>query len=166
MSYSRVRKLAAALALVLISGAASAGTATTTFPVSATAVAACTVSATPLNFGTFATLANNVEAINTLTVNCALGVGYNVMMSAGTGVGATFSARKLTANGGFTLDYSIFPFLTFPTPWGDGTALSSVTGSTGTGLDQIFSPVGRIFSGQPIPATGAYTDTITVTVAF
>jgi len=65
MSHSRVRKLAAALALVLISGAALAGTATTTFPVSATAVAACTVSATTLNFGTFATLTSPVDATNT-----------------------------------------------------------------------------------------------------
>ena len=169
MSHSRVRKLAAALALVLISGAALAGTATTTFPVSATAVAACTVSATTLNFGTFATLTSPVDATNTLTVNCALGVPYSVALSVGTGAGASPASRKLTATQGSTLNYSIFQSLNdalLQSPWADGIGGTTLLIGNGTGVDQIFNPFGRIFSGQTIPFISQYTDTITVTVEF
>jgi len=92
-----------------------------------------------------------------------------VALSVGTGAGASPASRKLTATQGSTLNYSIFQSLNdalLQSPWADGIGGTTLLIGNGTGVDQIFNPFGRIFSGQTIPFISQYTDTITVTVEF
>ena len=164
-----------AAALISIPGAASAGSTNTTLQVSATVASACTVSTTPLNFGSFtaAALANNaINGTASLTVNCAMGTNWSATASVGTGVGATFALRKLTGPGGATLDYLLGTYamtggLPVAYPWGDGvTPNTSVYSNVGNGSDQVQTIGASIYQGQMVSATGAYSDTVTVTLTF
>lgn len=143
-----------------------AATATTTFSVSGTVVPTCNVSATALNFG--AAIPNpinsNVDAQGSVTATCSSGAAYTVGLSVGSGAGATFASRKMTS-GPNTLNYSLYTDAGRTTVWGDGTAGSSLFNGSGSGAAQVIPVFGRIPSPQTIP-TGAYTDTVVVTLTF
>lgn len=143
-----------------------AATATTTMTVSGTVVPTCSVAAAALNFG--AAIPNpinsNVDAQGSVTATCSTGAAYTVALSVGNGAGATFASRKMTS-GGNTLNYSLYTDASRTTVWGDGTAGSNTFGGSGSGAAQVIPVYGRIPSPQTVP-TGAYTDTVVVTLTF
>lgn len=146
--------------------AASAGTQSTTMGVSATVTANCTVSATPIAFGSVNTLSgSNVDGNGTVTVTCTNGSGWAISADAGGGAGATMATRRLTA-GANTLNYTIHTTAGHGTVWGDGTSSTATIGNTGTGSAQTVTVYGRIFSGQNSVAAGSYSDTVNVTVTY
>jgi spore coat protein U-like protein len=155
-----------AFALLGLTAPAWAATATTTFAVSGTVVPTCNVSAANLSFGTSipSPINSNVDAQSNITATCSSGTPYTVALSAGNGAAATFASRKLTS-GANTLNYALFTNAGRTTVWGDGSAGSSTFGSMGSGAAQAIPVYGRILSGQSV-ATGAYSDTIVVTLTF
>ena len=157
--------LAAALPAALLSTSAPAATTSTTFTVSATVDNNCTVSATNLDFGSYNTLLNitPTDATNAITVTCTLGTAYNIGLDAGTGSGATVTARKLSS-GGNTLNYSLYQDALRTTVWGSTVGTNTVAG-TGTGLAVAHNVYGRIPASQNV-GSGTYTDTITVTITY
>jgi spore coat protein U-like protein len=145
-------------------GVAAATTATTTFQVTATVSANCIVSATALSFGTYDPLsASATTSTSTITVRCTLDTPYTVALDAGTGSGATVSARKMS-KGADTLSYSLYQDGSYLSVWGQ-TAGTDTLGGTGTGSDIEHTVHGRIPAGQNV-RTGAYADTITVSVDY
>ena len=143
-----------------------AATTTTSFTVSGTVVPTCSVSATALNFGGAIPnpINSNVDAQSTVSATCSSGAAYTIGLNAGTGLGATFAARKMTS-GPNTLDYSLYTDPSRSSVWGDGTGGSIVFNGSGTGSEQAIPVYGRIASPQTVP-TGAYSDTIIVTLTF
>ena len=141
-----------------------AATTTTTFTVSVTLAATCTInSASTLNFGNQGILSTNVDQTSTIQVTCTNSTPYNIGLDAGTGTGATVATRKLTS-GGATVNYSLYSDSGRTTVWGNTIGTNTVTG-TGNGAGQNYTVYGRIPS-QTTPAPGTYTDTITVTVTY
>jgi spore coat protein U-like protein len=135
------------------------------FTVSATVLASCSVSASNLNFGTTGLLTSNIDAANSLSVTCATGTAYNVGLSAGNGSGATMAARKMTkASTTNTTTYSLYRNAARTQVWGTTIGTDTQSG-TGTGSAQSLTVYGRVPS-QTTPPPGVYTDTIVVTVTY
>lgn len=160
-------KTVVAMLTITLAGCADsvlAATATTTFQVDATVIGSCNVSATNLAFGNYDTLsATPTDATSSVTVQCSLSTAFDIGLDAGTGTGATVTTRKLT-KGADTLNYSLYQESARTTVWGNTVSTDTVAG-TGTGVDIVHTVYGRIAAGQVVN-TGAYTDTVTVTVTF
>ena len=139
-----------------------AATTTSTFTVSITLVATCTInSASTLNFGSsVGILSANIDQSSTISVTCSNTTPYDIGLDAGTATGATVTTRKL----GNAVSYSLYSDSGHTTNWGNTVSTDTVA-STGTGSAQSFTVYGRVPS-QTTPAPGAYTDTITVTVTY
>jgi len=141
-----------------------AATTTSTFTVSITLAATCTInSASTLNFGTQGVLSANVDQTSTIQVTCTNTTPYNIGLDAGTGSGATVTTRKLTS-GGATVNYSLYSDTGRTTVWGTTIGTDTVA-ATGNGTGQNYTVYGRV-PPQTTPAPGTYTDTITVTVTY
>jgi spore coat protein U-like protein len=140
-----------------------AATATTTFSVSLTIVASCTVSAAALGFASSGLISAAIDATTTATVTCTNTTPYNVGLDAGAGSGATVGARKMTS-GGATVTYSLYQDASRLTAWGFTAGTNTVAG-TGNGTAQVLTIYGRV-PAQATPAPATYTDTITVTVTY
>lgn len=137
---------------------------TSTFGVTATVEASCTITGTSLGFGTFNVLGADVDAVSALTATCTNDSAYTVGLSAGTGLGATVTDRKMTS-GTDLLDYGLYTDTARTTNWDDIGGTTVVSG-TGTGVGQEITVYGRIHTGQTSIPVGSYSDTITATVDF
>jgi spore coat protein U-like protein len=153
------------LATVYLLGSAEATTTTTsTFQVSVTLAATCTInSAAALTFPPSGVLTTNIAQSSTIQVTCTNTTPYTIGLDAGTGSGATVATRKLTS-GGATVNYSLYSDTNHTTVWGNTPGTDTVAG-TGNGTGQNFTVFGLI-PPQTTPAPGTYTDTITVTVSY
>ena len=69
------------------------------------------------------------------------------------------------AGGGGTVGYQLYVDAAHTTPWGDGTAGTSMATGGGTGNQQVVNVYG-VVPAQTTPAPGNYSDTITATISF
>jgi len=150
------------LALSLASTPAAASTATATFLVSTSVAATCTVSTTPLSFGSYTGVLSQATATGTIT--CTNTTPYNIGLSAGLSTGATVTSRKMTGPAGALLAYSLFSDSGRTLNWGVTIGTDTVA-VVGNGLGQPVTVYGQIPAGQYF-APGLYSDTITVTVTY
>jgi spore coat protein U domain-containing protein, fimbrial subunit CupE1/2/3/6 len=147
-----------------VSSSAKAATATSSFSVTMTINASCTVvSAAALNFGSQGVLTAAVNQTTTLQVQCTNTTPYNIGLNAGTGSGATVTTRYMTA-GPATVAYSLYSDTNHTVVWGNTVGTNTVAG-TGNGAAQAYTVYGQV-PAQTTPAPGTYTDTITVTVTY
>jgi spore coat protein U-like protein len=160
---ARVAALAA-VGLAVGSGAVSAGTSTGTLPVQVTIVSDCKVkSALLLDFGSQGVLDTARTGATTIGIQCTNTTPYNVRLNAGSGAGATIANRRMTL-GAATVTYSLYRDAAHALVWGVTDGTDTVAG-TGNGAVQTLDVYGQI-PAQATPAPGAYTDTVTVTVAW
>jgi spore coat protein U-like protein len=145
--------------LAAIPSAASAGTAATSFTVSATVADSCTVSAAALDFGSY-TVTSASAATTTVTVTCTNDTAYHVALSDG---GNFTTTRRMVSNVTNFLEYELYTNEGRTTRWGN-TEATDVDG-TGNGSAQALTVYGLVPSGQFVTA-GSYTDTIDVTVTY
>jgi spore coat protein U-like protein len=144
---------------------AAAATATTTLGVEVTIAQTCTITANPkLTFNTFGGLATNNDATTNIQVNCSTGTPYTIGLSAGSGAGATVTARRMTGAGGATINYALFRDAGRTQNWGN-TAGTDTASGTGSGAAQNIAVFGRI-PVQTTPAAGTYTDTVTISLNY
>lgn len=156
----------AAVAALGLAPPALAQTAGGSLSVSATVTANCTVSTSPLAFGSVNTLSgSNVDGTGGVSVTCTNGTGWTASAGAGSGSGATLASRRLTS-GVNLLTYNLFTDAARSTVWGDGSASTATVGNTGTGNAQSFTVYGRIGSGQSSAPAGSYADTVAVTITY
>jgi spore coat protein U-like protein len=132
------------------------------FTVMATVAKACTVSATNLNFGTYAGAL--VSVASTVTANCTNTTPYNIGFNAGTSTGATVTTRKMTGPGGLTLTYGLFRDAAYTLNWGNTVGIDTKAG-TGNGGAQALTVYGRMPAG-PFVNPGVYSDTIIATLTY
>ncbi|HYM42977.1 MAG TPA: spore coat U domain-containing protein [Steroidobacteraceae bacterium] len=159
-------------ALLASAGAAhAANPATTTLGVSATVLKNCTVSApTAVAFNNYTPTAGNVAANGTLNVNCTKSTPFTVSLNKGTTAAGTIAQRLMSDGAGDTLQYNLYTTGAFATVWGDGTGTSVTQGGTGAGMGTavamtVFGSLPDNATNQAVPP-GAYTDTVTVSVAY
>jgi spore coat protein U-like protein len=162
----RLRAIAAAgvlatSAIGLSALPAAAATATTTFTVSATVQATCSISANNLTFGAYSGALINSTA--SLSINCTNTTPYNIGLSAGSATGATVTTRKMTT-GGNTISYALYRDGGHTSNWGNTVGADTATG-TGSGSAQALTIYGQMAAGQ-ISAPGSYIDTVTATVTY
>jgi len=154
-----------AVAAVLSAGngdtPALAATDTATLTVTASVAAVCNVQSATLAFGTYDPAAANLDATTTINLTCTPGTTYDIGLDGG---GSGNVAARQMANGGATLDYGMYQNAARTTIWGDIIGPDTVNGVGGGGV-QSHTVFGRIPTGQFV-ATGAYSDTVTITVTF
>ncbi len=128
-----------------------------------------TVSASAVRFGNYLpTSPAALTASGTITISCGLGLDLlpDFAVALSQGVGGGYQPRRML-NGSSGLAYNLYTTPAYSTVWGDGL--------DGT-IEQLFSAIlhlgsvvftvyGRVPAGQFV-ATGAYSDTITVTVTY
>lgn len=142
-----------------------AATTTTTFPVTATVLTACAVTATPLIFGNYdPTSAIALDATTTLSVLCTVGTSFTVGLNAGSASGATVTTRRMV-NGANLLNYALYREAARTNNWGNTPGTDTPGPVTATVLPNALTVYGRIPPGQNV-APGAYADTVTVTVNY
>lgn len=161
-------------ALLVVTDAALAATATGTFPVTATVTNTCTVSSTGVAFGSY-TGAVVTNTANNIVVTCNKGV---TIASFFIGNGANPSGtQKQMAFGAERLAYNIdVPTgATFATcPAAGSNSWNGTTGPANATLTTLFATTGgaknmAICASIPAaqyPAGGTYTDTITMTLTY
>jgi spore coat protein U-like protein len=157
-----------AAAALAAAGTASAAVATTSFGVSATVLKTCSVAAGALGFGNYTPSTGALAANTTVNVKCTKTTPFTVTLNGGTTTGGSITQRLMT-NGSDTLQYNLYTTAAFATLFGDGTTGVGVAGS-GAGLATAVAVT--VYGSLPDNAanqavtTGAYTDTISVTVTY
>ena len=145
---------------------ALAATTSSTLSVDATVTANCTVSTTALSFGSVNPIGgSNVDGAGGITVTCTNGTAWTAAAGIGSGSGASFASRRMTA-GSDLLNYNLYTNAGRTTVWGDGSGSTATVGSTGTGAAQNVTIYGRVGSGQTSVPPGSYSDTVSVTVTY
>ena len=145
---------------------AFAATTSTTLNVDATVTANCVVSSSPISFGAVNPISGlNYDASGGITVTCTNGTAWSAAAGIGSGSGASYAARRMTA-GANTLNYNIYTDAARTTVWGDGSGATATIANAGTGVGQNVTVYGRVPSGQVTVPPGAYTDTVAVTVTY
>jgi spore coat protein U-like protein len=146
----------------------SNGTATATFNVTLTLQANCTITATPLSFGTNGVLATALNQQTTLAVTSTNTTPYNVALDGGTVAGSTVVSRLLagtaTGNTGTTVGFQLYQDAGRTTVWGTTQGTNTVAG-TGTGSAQSLTVYGQV-PPQATPKPDLYETTVTATVYF
>lgn len=139
---------------------------TGSFTASARLDGTCTITASPVNFGTTASLASAQTASGSLSVLCSATMPYSIALNAGTTTGNTIAARRMSLNGAGpgVVSYQLYQDPGYSTLWGDGTSGATYPG-TGTGTTQSVPVHGRV-PAQATPAAGTYNDTITATITY
>ena len=129
--------------------------------------AACTLVASPLDFGVVNTLTANIDRTTSLGLNCTTGAPYLLRMNGGT-VAGNPAARRMGASGVApgVIDYQLRHSGANGPLWGDGTPGTTVLPGTGTGTSQTVTVYGRVPGGQPPAPVGTYSDTVTVSVEY
>ncbi len=160
--------LIAALGAVaaLTAQAASAATANANLTVQATVADSCGVTDANLSFGTVSPSAGTaLPSTGAISVTCTLGTGFSVGL--GDGLNASSGARRMR-KGATTeyLTYELYRDLIVQQRFGDSNPAQRVTGGVGLGLVAVpVSVFGMVPSGQA-SATGAYSDTVQITLYY
>jgi len=139
---------------------------------SSPAYGACSVTATPIAFGTYNSLTKaEVQTPASVTVRCndlLLNADFTVSLSAGQSGSA---AARYLVNGSYRLSYQVYTNAARTTVAGDGSAGTvSPTGSVAAlvGIGTTSSTIQLypvIISGQS-PVPGTYTDSLTILVSY
>ncbi len=153
-------------AMTCLPASALAATVSANLNTSATVTANCTVSTSALAFGNVDTISgSNVDGTGGLSVTCTNGTSWAASAGVGAGSGASFASRRMTG-GANLLNYNLYTSSGYTTVWGDGTGSTATIGGTGTGSAQAVTVYGRVGSGQTTVPSGAYADTVAVTVTY
>ena len=129
--------------------------------------AACTISSTPLVFGTYNVFAvTPLDSTGSVTLHCTA-TDKDIVITLDRGGAPTFNPRRML-NGAEQLDYNLYLDAARTTIWGDGTGGTQTFANhnpQGNNRDIVLPIYGRIPAGQDVRA-GTYTNTITVTIQF
>jgi spore coat protein U-like protein len=158
-----------AIALLALTGVASANTATSNMSVTATVTSDCTISAGALAFGNYGLAQVNgadLDSTATLTVQCTDGATPTITLGQGqnANTGSTDAAplRRLK-NGSNYLNYALFSDTNRSVTWGNTAGTGA--GYTGTGASTSVTVFGRVPASQNV-LVGSYSDTVVATITF
>lgn len=152
---------------------AQAGTATANLTVQITITASCTINAATLNFGSSVAgtslVSSAVTGNTTVSVTCTNGSPYSVGMD--NGANSSGSQRRMKSGANY-LNYGLYVDAGLANPWTTGASNSTCTTTsqcylgTGSGSAQSINIYGQVPSVGSAPPSGAYTDTVTMTITY
>ncbi len=132
---------------------------------SRTAMATCTISTTPVSFGTYNVFFSTpLDSTGSVTFNCDNRA--NITITLNNGGATTFNPRRML-KGSEALNYNLYRDATRTSIWGDGTGGTQVYSDPRTPRNQnvTLTVYGRIPAGQDV-SVGTYTNTVTATINF
>jgi spore coat protein U-like protein len=156
---------------VMAAGVAQSATTPASFQVTANVQATCSASAVALAFGNYTPGAGALTGNTNITVKCTKNTTFTVSLNAGSTTGDAF-AQRLMANGAATLQYNLYTTAGLATVFGDGSTGTATVAGTGAGVATANAVLVPVFGSLPdsamnqAAATGAYSDTIAVTVTY
>lgn len=127
----------------------------------------CSVSMTPIAFGTIDVLAGaSIDTTATLTVTCTGGAagGDRICISLGAGSSGDATSRKLNGPSSNALRYDLYSDSARTSLWGSwhtGYDTSGVQVDVGNGSTTNLTVYARVFGSQPTAAAGSYSSTFT-----
>lgn len=132
--------------------------------------AACNVTATGIAFGPYDVFAPNpLPSTGSVTVACDEVPPADVVVAISPGSSGSFLPRRMRhPSRPDLLSYNLFTTASMTVVWGDGTAGTSTVLLKNVQRNKpprVATVYGRIPAGQDV-ATGAYTDTLTVTITW
>lgn len=165
----KVVVISSLLGLMFSQVATSATSAGVPMLIQATVLSSCLVTTNAIIYTGFApdATAEPTQQADIAVVCTAINTPYNVLISKGTGTGATTDAslREMRVGGaGVPLKYSLYQNAARTLVWGDTIGSNTVTG-TGSLVPTTHTVYSKIFTGQSVP-TGVYTDTVMVSVVY
>jgi spore coat protein U-like protein len=123
----------------------------------------CTISISPLGFGSVSNFNVVTDTSTTFQSTCTNTTTYAVGLDAGIGTGATTSLRKMQS-GPKLASYTLFRDAGRTLNWGNTAGTDTLAG-TGTGSQTSQSIYARL-PIQAYPSAGSYTDTVTATITY
>jgi len=132
--------------------------------VTATVVANCTITTTPVAFGNYdVLLPTDLAGTGSVIATCNKGAGLSIGL--GLGLHAAGAVRKMQNAGTDVLTYELYQQVGHSTVWGTaaGSVLTLVAAPSKAAI--TYTVYGNVPNGQDDPA-GAYSDTVVATVNF
>jgi spore coat protein U-like protein len=153
-------------ALPAISSGQATYVTTAGMPVRMEIVAACTVSASDLNFGAYvANQTNPLQGQTAIQLLCGVGSTAEVSLDDGLRPGSNTSRRRMGQDSGSDrLEYDLFQDAGRTIHWGSRSGRDTLEVET-TGGQQTLPVYGQVPGGQRV-RDGSYSDTITVVVTY
>lgn len=165
--HRQFRRFLAGSLLAVAAPLAYGQSASTTFDVTLTIAAACTIdapAATDVAFGSQPSSATDIDAAGQLNVNCTPGTGYAIALSPGLNAGGGgIAGRAMSSPDGTLVPYQLYQDPARSTVWGETAGTDTLAG-TGSGIVQAIPVYGRVPSANFPAAT--YTDTVTATITY
>jgi len=156
--------LSAGLAFA-VSTPAAAATQTATMGVSATVADNCSLTTTPVAFGSVdVTSGTAATAQGGITVKCTVGTSWSATASLGSNASGSTRRMAKTTDPTKLLTYELFRDSGLSNAWTNDSS-GAVTGS-GAGANDSITIYARVPTGQQTAALGAYADSVTVTVTY
>ena len=167
MKRSIARVALTAVALVLGATApALAQTATANLSVTATVTKNCSITTTPVAFGSYDPIVTNaaspLDGTGTVVVTCTKGAGTRIDL--GLGSNATGSTRRMLG-GTDLLTYELYTDTGRSTVWGSGAGAGQSIPAAPNKNPRTFTVYGRVAAGQDVGAA-SYSDTVVATINF
>ena len=145
---------------------AFAQTASTNLSVSATVTKNCTISTSPVAFGSYDPVGVNATAdlagTGSVTVTCTKGAGTRIDL--GLGANASGTTRRM-AGGTDYLTYELYSDSGHTTVWGSGAAAGNTIGAAPNKNPRTVTVYGLVPAGQDVGAA-SYADTVLATINF
>ncbi|HUP47406.1 MAG TPA: spore coat U domain-containing protein [Thermoanaerobaculia bacterium] len=159
-----------AVVLVFIAVPSFAQTQTADLDVSASVVANCTISTTPVAFGTYDPLAGapDDDGVGTVSVTCTRGAsGLRIDLNTGSyAANAVGTTRAMFEGTSEYLSYELFQDVARSTVWGENAAAGVLVPAPVSGLvAQTFDVFGRIPASQDA-VVGNYTDIVVAEINY
>ena len=165
--------VAAACGVATEGSIAQATTQNSSFTVSVTIAASCTISAGPLAFLSPGALTANVDQTSTIAITCTSTTPYTVGLDNGVNFSSGTRRMKDTGAGTTFVNYGLYTDSARTNAWTTTTSTTTCTGGantcavgTGAGSNQNITVYGRVPAQTPTPAPATYTDTIVATVTY
>jgi spore coat protein U-like protein len=155
----KIKLLSLLLCSFAITQAQAQTTITAPMNISATVASTCTLSATPIAFGTINLNGPAPSANSTLTINCTKGTPYSISANGGLNYANNTRSMKNSANTDI-LNYVLYIV--------SGTQLpvnTSFTNGTGTGIATTLTMYSSIPPLQNVSA-GSYSDIVTLSITY
>jgi spore coat protein U-like protein len=133
--------------------------------VSSEARAACTISTTGVNFGSYSVYsATPTDSTGSITFRCGF-FDFNISISLSQGQSGTFFSRRMR-KGGEQLSYNLFRDAARTSVWGNGTGgTTQYTNTWSLGQTITLTIYGRVDPGADVSA-GSYSDTVSAIINF
>lgn len=143
---------------------ALAATESDAMPVSAEVIDGCTITASPMNFGSLFGVTGSARTSATISLRCTPNTAYGVELDYGLNKQGQ-NRRMFNPVGNRYLRYRVFADAGYSQQW-DDRPRRQVSGNTGATGMVTLTAYGEIPSVTNLAASGTYSDTVVVTVEF